>query len=676
MNAENDTFDRLQFTLEAQAENSSARACAFKTLHNTVQTPVFMPVATFASLRTQTLDTPREIGYPVLLANTYHLLLRPGPDVFRKIGGIHRFMNWDRSVLTDSGGFQIFSLSQSFTISEDGARFRSYVDGKEHLLSPESSIDTQKVIGSDIMMVLDQCISSKADKRQCRESVDLTAHWAERSLAARGNSRQALFGIIQGACFPDLRKASAERITAMPFDGYAIGGLAVGESEDERKDITEYTAGLMPVHRPRYLMGVGTPIDLLEAVHRGIDMFDCIMPTAMGQQGIAYTSAGKIELRRGVYKFADAPLDAACDCPTCNRYSKAYLHHLVKSDEYYGGFLISQHNLTFYHRLMREMRSHILEGTFRSFYNKKKEELILCDEDNPKKKPARKRRRNRTTLGTFRVVRQKEGGYSIHDSTSGETMHSVNDPTREAKRLYIDQSDLRRRLGEDCDEPLVIWDVGLGTAANAMAAVHEIEFLRGNEALKREVTIVSFEDDLDALRLVLKNPALFPHVRHAAPVSLLKTGRWGNCTTGIKWILADGDFKQNLRNAPVPDIIYYDMFSFKTDDGLWSTDLFKDIFVHCGSKHARLITYSASAMVRAALLAAGFSLCYGPGSGPKTETTIAFTSPEEARSHPRPFGKEWLAKWERNMMENGEGIHNDEKAYIYREVLNHPQFAG
>ncbi len=401
-----DQNSRLEITIDAEAENSSARACTFTTLHNIVQTPVFMPVATFASLRNQTLGTAKEIGFPVLLSNTYHLLLRPGTEVFKKLGGIHRFMNWDRSILTDSGGFQIFSLSKSFTISNEGARFRSYVDGKEFLLSPESSIETQKIISSDIMMALDQCISSKSDESECRRSVDITARWAQRSLAARGESHQSVFGIIQGACFPNLRKISAQQITSLPFDGFAIGGLAVGESEDERKDITELTTQLMPVNRPRYLMGVGTPIDLLEAVHRGVDMFDCIVPSAMAQQGNAYTSSGKVELHRSVYKFADTPLDETCNCTACTMYSRAYLHHLVKTNEYFGAYLIAEHNFKFYYRLMNEMRNEILSGNFRSFYDQKKEELVLCDQKNPKKITPKRHRKERPTRSRVTCLSQ------------------------------------------------------------------------------------------------------------------------------------------------------------------------------------------------------------------------------------------------------------------------------
>lgn len=675
MNDSPDKNNRLNFGIDAQAPDSSARACTFTTLHNTVQTPVFMPVATFASLRTQTLDTVHNIGYPVLLANTYHLLLRPGVTVFNKIGGIHRFMNWSRSILTDSGGFQIFSLSESFSITEEGARFRSYVDGKEHLLSPESSIGTQKLIAGDIMMALDQCISSQSDATRSREAVDLTARWAERSLAARGASPQSLFGIIQGACSADLRKTSARQITALPFDGFAIGGLAVGESAEERKDITELTAQLMPTDRPRYLMGVGTPIDLLEAVHRGVDMFDCILPTAMGQQGIAYTTAGKIELRRGVYKLADAPLDAACSCPACSRYTRAYLHHLVKTNEYFGAFLVGQHNLTFYHTLMNDMRDHILLGEFRTFYDRKKDELIRCDEENPKTMPRRKRRKNIRTLGSYEVLQQKAGFHSIRDTASGETMHSVVDPMIESKMLYVDQSDLKTHLAKKNDDPLVIWDVGLGAATNAMAAVREIEVLRKEPGFQRSVHLFSFENDLDSLRLALKNPSLFEHVRHPAPSAISKKGFWEHRAAGITWQLVSGDFTENYSKTPAPDIIYYDMFSLNVDGSLWSRELFEKIIDHCNGKHARLITYTMSTLTRAALLAAGFSVCSGIGSGPKSETTIAFTALDDALSHPKPLGKEWLGKWGRSSARTADHLPDEEKAYIDAKVQNHPQFA-
>jgi queuine tRNA-ribosyltransferase len=288
-------------------------------------------------------------------------------------------MNWEHSVLTDSGGFQIFSLENSRTMTEDGASFRSYIDGTKIFLSPEVSINTQRAIGSDIMMVLDQCIPSTADHSAAAAAMHLTHRWAIRSLAARGESPQALFGIVQGACFPDLRRESADFLTNLPFDGFAIGGLAVGETKAMREDFTELTSELLPEFLPRYLMGVGTPIDLLEAVHRGVDMFDCIMPTALAQQGVAFTRRGRFRLARGVYKFADEALDGDCKCSTCANYSRAYLHHLIKASESLGWQLIGFHNLWFYHELMATMRSHILADTFARFYRDMREPLALSD---------------------------------------------------------------------------------------------------------------------------------------------------------------------------------------------------------------------------------------------------------------------------------------------------------
>ena len=324
---------RLHFTLQREASGSQARAATLQTLHGEVQTPIFMPVGTQATVKAQTVDSLKATGTRVLLANTYHLLLRPGPEVFKRFGGIHRFMNWDGPVLTDSGGFQIFSLPHSRAMNEDGARFQSYVDGKSYLLSPESSIDMQKAIGSDIMMALDQCIPSTASYAQAEAAMALTHRWAERSLRARGDSPQALFGIVQGACHPDLRKQSAAFLRELPFDGLAIGGLAVGETHRERYEMTALvTDSSAERHSHGISWASARPIDLLESVHRGVDMFDCIIPSQLAQRGVAFTSHGKLQLRRSVYKFSEEPLDAQCDCQTCQHYSRAYLHHLIKSE--------------------------------------------------------------------------------------------------------------------------------------------------------------------------------------------------------------------------------------------------------------------------------------------------------------------------------------------------------
>ncbi len=385
-------MQRLSFDLEHQAANSKARAGTIRSSRMEVKTPIFMPVGTQATVKGIKTYELEELGADILLANTYHLLLRPGPEVFEKIGGIHRFMNWKRMVLTDSGGFQIFSLPHSRKMGEAGAEFRSYTDGKVILLSPEKSISTQIAIGSDIMMVLDQCVPGDSSHAVATRAMDLTHRWALRSLAARGDSPQALFGIVQGACHQDLRKQSAEFLIKQDFDGYAIGGLAVGESRAEREDFTELSASLLPLDKPRYLMGVGTPIDLLEAVHRGVDMFDCIIPSAYAKQGKAYTSQGMLKLERSVYKFQDTPLDPNCTCPTCQIYSRAYLHHLRKTDETLGWQLLSYHNIKYYIDLMKEMRAHILADTFDGFYRLKRDILARPDEEHPSLIQKRKNR--------------------------------------------------------------------------------------------------------------------------------------------------------------------------------------------------------------------------------------------------------------------------------------------
>lgn len=381
---------RVKFKIEGTAPGTRARAGRVQTRRGEIETPVFMPVGTQATVKGVSADNLKAAGSRMLLANTYHLMLRPGVEVFDKFGGIHRFMNWDGSVLTDSGGFQIFSLPQSRKITEAGAEFQSYVDGKLHLLSPEESIRIQSSIGSDIMMVLDQCIPSTSTHTMAREAMELTHRWAKRSYATRSSdSQQGLFGIVQGACYPDLRKESADTLMEIPFDGYAIGGLAVGESKAEREDFTEIVTGYLPESHPRYLMGVGTPLDILEAVHRGVDMFDCIIPTALGRQGIAFTSRGRIQLRRSVYKYSDDAVDAACDCGTCRQYSRAYLHHLTKADELVGWKLLSRHNLRFYHDLTRQMRAAIFAGTFTEFHREWRQLLSQTDIDNPVCPPRR-----------------------------------------------------------------------------------------------------------------------------------------------------------------------------------------------------------------------------------------------------------------------------------------------
>ena len=354
---------------EVLARSERARRGRLTTLHGVIETPVFMPVGTRGTVRTQTLPQLQQLGAPMLLANTYHLLLRPGIEVFEQLGGLHRFMGWEGAILTDSGGFQVFSLSHSRTIDDAGAVFQGVQDGPRTVLSPERSIEMQRAIGSDVMMVMDHCIDATCSEAEARDAMERTHRWARRSMTARGASNQKLFAIVQGARFPALRRESALELTSIEgFDGYAIGGLAVGEEREEREAITELVAALLPEDRPRYLMGVGTPDDILEAVHRGVDMFDCIMPTAWAQHGRVFTSVGELDLRKGSFKLVEDALDPACGCEACTRHGRAYLHHLVKCQEPLGWQLLANHNLHYYVRMMADIRAAIASGSFGELY--------------------------------------------------------------------------------------------------------------------------------------------------------------------------------------------------------------------------------------------------------------------------------------------------------------------
>ncbi len=675
-------MSRLSFTVEKESPGSQARAARFQTAHGEVRTPVFMPVGTQATVKNMNVEGLKAVGAQVLLANTYHLLLRPGPDVFRKFGGIHRFMNWDRPVLTDSGGFQIFSLPESRVMTEAGARFRSYVDGELHFLSPESSIEMQRAIGSDIMMVLDQCIASTASHAEAETAMHLTHRWAERSLRARGDSPQALFGIVQGACHRDLRLRSAEFLRALPFDGLAIGGLAVGETHEQRYEFTGITTEHMPKHLPRYLMGVGTPIDILESVHRGVDMFDCIIPTQLAQRGTAFTSHGRLHCRRSVHKFSETPLDAACGCSTCREYSRAYVHHLIKSDEVLGWQLLSIHNLAFYQKLMAEIRAAILGGEFPAYYERQRVALVREDEANPAVHPAPAKAQTVPRRGDYEIVTAPQGFSSIRQLSSGEVMHSVSAPEDEANRLYIEQSRLAARLrrrSPDDAEPLVVWDVGLGAASNAMAAIHrmEAELATAGPAALRPLQIVSFERDLDPLILAARHASHFPHLRHGAPHGLLNKGRWGHSSGLIDWQLLRGDFLEHLEAAPAPDVIFYDPFSSKTDTALWQTEVFARLHRHCAPRPAELYTYAAGTAVRVALLLAGFYVAEGVGTGPKATTTVAFTRLDgrnDGPDSPRLLGPDWLARWRRSGSKYPAGLAETERVAFERRVEGHAQF--
>lgn len=674
------TPSRLNFQIEAEASGTRARAGRFRTLHNEVLTPLFMPVGTQATVKAQLPQTLEDAGSQILLANTYHLLLRPGPEVFRKMGGIHGFMSWPKSVLTDSGGFQVFSLPHARSMAEEGAIFQSYVDGRTILLSPEVSIDMQRAMNSDIMMALDQCVASTSDEATARTALELTQRWAVRSLEARGDSPQSMFGIVQGALYPALRKQSAAGLVELPFDGFAIGGLAVGEEKHEREDMCAFSAELLPKDKPRYLMGVGTPLDILEAVHRGVDMFDCIIPTQVAQRGGVFTSRGFLQMRRGVYKFSEEKLDPACDCPTCLRYSRAYLHHLTKTKETLGWQLLGKHNIHFYHKMMADIRQSILEDRFLALYNEKRAFLQEDDLDNPVKDPGPKPPK-RLILGDYEIHIAREGFASILHRSSGEIMHSRTPPMEEAQRLYVDQSHLaervRAREGEE-ESALVLWDVGLGAAANAMAAIRCYEE-QAAQGPVRPMKIISFENDLDSLRLAFANNEKFRYLRHSGPHGILNKAEWQSREhPGLSWRLIHGDFLDTMEQADAaPDIIFYDMFSGKTNGSAWTLAAFRQLFAACEGKATELFTYTTSTASRCALLSAGFFVARGRSTGDKLETTIAMMP--KAYHSPTPWvreflGAEWLGKWHRSAAKYPAEIEAEHYPAFERVIQGHEQF--
>ena len=327
-----------------------------------------MPVGTQATVKSMTPEELKEIGSQIILSNTYHLYLRPGHELVKKAGGLHEFMHWDKPILTDSGGFQVFSLGPLRKISEEGVEFRSHLDGSKHFLTPEKAMEIQNALGSDIMMAFDECAPYPASREYVKNSLERTTRWLERCKEAHKNpEKQALFGIIQGGMYKDLREQSAKEITAIDLPGYAIGGLSVGEPKPMMYDILEHTTPFMPVDKPRYLMGVGSPDDLIEGVIRGVDMFDCVLPTRIARNGTAMTSQGKVVVRNATYAEDFTPLDPECDCYTCRNYTKAYIRHLIKTNEMLGARLITTHNLHFLLKLMENIRQAIREDRLLDF---------------------------------------------------------------------------------------------------------------------------------------------------------------------------------------------------------------------------------------------------------------------------------------------------------------------
>ena len=349
--------------------DGAARRGELKLSHGTVQTPVFMPCGTYGSVKGLMPSTLDEIGTQILLGNTFHLMLRPGMEVIEKLGGLHQFMHWDKPILTDSGGFQVFSLGDMRKITEGGVKFKSPINGSEVYLDPERSMQIQTSLNSDIAMVFDECTPYPADKRAVQESMEMSLRWAKRSKQAfvEAENPNALFGIVQGGVHLDLRDVSREGLQDIDFNGYAIGGLSVGEPKDEMMKVVQDVAPKLPIDKPRYLMGVGTPQDLLECSRRGVDMMDCVMPTRNARNGHLFTSTGVVKIRNAVHKTDDAPLDANCSCYTCTNFSRAYLYHLDKCKEMLGGQLNSLHNLHYYFNLMAGVRLAIEKGALDAY---------------------------------------------------------------------------------------------------------------------------------------------------------------------------------------------------------------------------------------------------------------------------------------------------------------------
>jgi queuine tRNA-ribosyltransferase len=427
-------------------------------------------------------------------------------------------------------------------------------------------------------------------------------------------------------------------------------------------------------------MGVGTPLDILEAVHRGVDMFDCIMPTQLAQRGAVFTSRGFLQMRRGVYKFSNEKLDPACSCPTCARYSRAYLHHLTKTSETLGWQLLGKHNIHFYHQLMRAIRASILAGRFADFYRAQRVVLQESDRENPALRPKPARQKSRS-LGNYEVHLAREGFASIRQISSGEIMHMRTPPMEEARSLYVEQSNLAQRVRwseANSQEPLVIWDVGLGAAANAMAAIQCYEEQAALGPV-RPLQIISFENDLDSLRLALRHDDKFLYLRHGGPGEILGKGRWqSKLHNGLSWQLVSGNFPETIAQVPAPpDLIFYDMFSSKTHGEQWTIEIFRRLFDACAGRATEIFTYTHSTGARAALLAAGFFVAKGRPAGAKEETTIALTPAALGTPSARRYellAAEWIGRWNRSQAKFPSEIPADQRPAFAEQIRQHRQF--
>jgi queuine tRNA-ribosyltransferase len=358
----------FEFELIKESSECKARLGKIHTSHGDIETPIFMPVGTKATVKTMTPEELKDMEAQIILGNTYHLFLRPGHELIAEAGGLHKFMNWDRPILTDSGGFQVFSLGKLRRITEEGVEFRSHIDGSKQFISPEKAMEIQNCLGSDIMMAFDECVPYPASYEYTKNSMERTTRWAKRCIDSHKNTdNQALFGIVQGGMFEDLRKESIKQLIELDFPGYAIGGLSVGEPRDIMCEVMDYTVELLPKDKPRYLMGVGSPDYLFEAVERGVDMADCVLPTRIARHGAFITSRGQITIKNAKYKHDFSPIDPNCNCYTCRNYSKAYIRHLFNENEILGARLASIHNLFFLINLMKSIRISIKENNFMDF---------------------------------------------------------------------------------------------------------------------------------------------------------------------------------------------------------------------------------------------------------------------------------------------------------------------
>jgi len=383
------------FEVEKPDETCSARAGVMRTAHGDIPTPLFAPVGTQATVKTLTPDELIEIGTTLILANTYHLYLRPGADIIARLGGLHQFMGWSGPILTDSGGFQVFSLEGLRRVSEEGVLFRSHIDGSEHFFSPEKTIEIQEKLGADIIMAFDEC-ADPMDYDYNKLALERTHRWAERCLRAHTRTDQALFGILQGGIFPELRRKSAEFLTSLGFPGYAIGGLSVGEPKEKTWETLDITVPLLPTDAPRYLMGVGAPEDLFEGVERGIDLFDCALPTRLARNGAVFTSRGRINLRKAEFAEDSAPIEEVCECYTCRRFSRAYLRHLLKAREILGLRLNTIHNVHFLTNLVRRIRESILDDSFSALKREFLSQYVPVADDTEQRIKGLARRRGRS----------------------------------------------------------------------------------------------------------------------------------------------------------------------------------------------------------------------------------------------------------------------------------------